>query len=151
MLGSTVTHRLRGGAGGLSSDSLDFGADFGGFDGPPKQPPRILTYLGITSVVLGILVGAYGVRVSLAGSTNSTQYLIGAIGYLLTSVIPIILLQVARTKHAAALRNNKEVSYDIYAGSKQQSLFLKIVALGLLSAALSIFTLFLPVAEKFAP
>lgn len=134
----------------MSSDSFDFGGGFGGFDGPPKQPPKILTYLGLTSVLLGALVGAYGVRISLSGSTNTIQYVIGGIGYLLTAVIPIVLLQVVRSKHAASLQNNKEVSYDIYAGTKQQSFFLKIVATGLLAAALPIFVLFLPLAERFA-
>lgn len=135
----------------MSSDLFDSTGDFGGFDGPPKQPTKILTVLGLSSVFCGLLVGIYGVRESLAGSTNTSQVILGGIGYLLTAIIPIVLLQIVRTKHSSALSNNKEVAYDIYAGMKQQTFFLKIVALGLLVTVLPIFTLFLPIAEKFAP
>lgn len=134
----------------MSSDLFDSTGDFGGFDGPPRQPPKILTVLGLSSVFCGLLVGIYGVRESLAGSTNTSQVILGGIGYLLTAIIPIVLLQIVRTKHSSALSNNKEVAYDIYAGMKQQTFFLKIVALGLLVTVLPIFTLFLPIAEKFA-
>lgn len=134
----------------MSSDLFDSSGDFGGFDGPPKQPPKILTVLGLTSVFCGLLVGIYGVRATSGGSTDASQLLLGGIGYLLTAVIPIVLLQIVRTKHTSALSNNKEVAYDIYAGMKQQTLFLKIVAIGLLVTVLPIFTLFLPIAEWFA-
>jgi hypothetical protein len=133
-----------------SSDAFEVINSFGESEGPPKKPPKILTILGLLSVFLGIVIGIYGLNVTLTRATNSTQYLIGGLGYLLTALIPIILLQVVRSTHKSALRNNKEVPYDIYAGDQQLSRFLKIVALGLISALLPIIILFYPLAETFA-
>lgn len=132
-----------------SSDSFDLSGDLGGADGPPKKPPKILTVLGLVSVLLGILVGLFGVR-SINGATNSSQFLLGGLGYFLTALIPIALLQMVRSRHKSSLQNNKDTPYDIYAGEQQLSRFLKIVALGLISALLPIIVLFYPLAEGFA-
>ena len=49
-----------------------------------------------------------------------------------------------------ALDQNHDQPYDVYAGTKNQTRFLKVVLVGLISAALSIWVFFLPIAEKFA-
>lgn len=126
--------------------SFDFSGDTGWSDETLKRPPKILTYLGLLSVVIGALIGVYGVM-NLSGSTTSSQVILGGVGYLFTAFIPIVLLQVVRSKHAVAFRKNKETAYDIYAGIQQVSMSLKIVAVGLLVAALPIYVLFYPLAE----
>jgi ABC-type maltose transport system permease subunit len=130
------------------SESFDFSGDAGWSDEKLKRPPKILTYLGLLSVLIGALIGVYGVM-NLSGSTTSTQIILGGFGYFFTAFLPIVLLQIVRSKHAAAFRENKDVPYDIYAGIQQRSRSLKIVAAGLLLAALPIYVLFLPLAEKF--
>jgi hypothetical protein len=68
----------------------------------------------------------------------------------LTALIPIVLLQVIRHSHTSSLHKNQDEPYDIYAGTIHQNRFLKVVLAGLISAALSIWVFFLPIAEKFA-
>jgi len=130
------------------SESFDFSGDAGWSDEKLKRPPKILTYFGLLSVLIGALIGVYGVM-KLSGSTTSTQIILGSLGYFFTAFLPIVILQIVRSKHAAALRENKDIPYDIYAGIQQRSRSLKIVAAGLLVAALPIYVLFLPLAEKF--
>jgi hypothetical protein len=98
---------------------------------------------------LGTLVGAYGI-VSANTASNSQQYLVGAAGYLLTAFLPIIVLQIILIKHTSALALNQEEPYDSYAGEQMQSKFRKIVLIGLITAGLSIWVFFLPIAEQFA-
>lgn len=130
------------------SESFDFSGDAGWSDEKLKRPPKILTYFGLLSVLIGALIGVYGVM-NLSGSTTSTQIILGSLGYFFTAFLPIVILQIVRSKHAAALRENKDIPYDIYAGIQQRSRSLKIVAVGLLVAALPIYVLFLPLAEEF--
>lgn len=131
----------------MSTDSLSLEQDFGGFDGPLRKPPAILFYAGLTSVVLGILIGGYGIYLAESAS-NTQEIVIGIVGYLLTAFIPIILLQIIRAKHARALAANQDEPYDIYAGGQLSSRYLKVVLLGLLGAALPIWVFFLPIAES---
>jgi hypothetical protein len=129
----------------------DFSSDDGfyGSDGPPKQPPKILFVVGLLSVLLGTLIGAYGIF-SAGTASNSQQYLLGFSGYLLTALFPIIVLQLILTKHTKALALNQDEPYDSFAGALMQSKFRKVVLVGLISAALSIWVFFLPIAERFA-
>ena len=76
----------------LSSKAFDLDDGFSGSDEPLKRPPTILFVLGLLSVVVGILVGAYGIAFA-DNSTNSKQYIIGSVGYLLTAFTPIVFLQ----------------------------------------------------------
>lgn len=133
----------------MSSTSFSLDDDFQGLDVPLKHPPKILFFLGLFSVVLGILVGVYGILTAETAS-NSKEYLIGISGYLLTALIPIVFLQIIRSRHTSALALNQEEPYDSYAGQQLESKFLKVVAVGLLSAGLSIWVFFLPIAERFA-
>ena len=133
----------------MSSDSLTYDDDSFGSDAPLKRPPTILFVLGLLSVVVGILVGAYGIAFA-DNSTNSKQYIIGSVGYLLTAFTPIVFLQLIRSHHSAALAVNQDEPYDSYAGHLLEKRFLKVVLVGLISAGLSIYVFFLPIAEKFA-
>jgi hypothetical protein len=77
----------------LSSNAFDLDDDFHGSDVPLKRPPKILFMLGLLSVLLGTLVGVYGI-VSAGTASNSQQYLVGVSGYVLTALLPIIFLQI---------------------------------------------------------
>lgn len=133
----------------LSSKAFDLDDGFSGSDQPLKRPPTILFVLGLLSVIGGILVGAYGIAFA-DNSTNSKQYIIGLVGYLLTAFTPIVFLQLIRSRHSAALAVNQDEPYDSYAGQRLEKRFLKVVLAGLISAGLSIYVFFLPIAEKFA-
>jgi len=143
------THRGWAEVRSLSTDSLSFDDDYIGSDTPWKKPPTILLYLGIASVVAGLGIGIFGI-VSISGSSSTQQYLFGAIGYVLTALIPIVFLQIIRQSHNSALALNEEEPYDIYAGQQLQSKFLKVVLIGLISAACSIVVFFWPIAEGLA-
>ena len=132
----------------MSSDSLTYDDDTFGSDAPWKKPPTIFLYIGMASVVSGLALGVYGLIRS--GASSSQQHLFGAIGYVLTALLPIILLQLIRQAHASALAVNEDEPYDIYAGQQLQSKFLKLVLVGLISAAFSIVVFFLPFAEGLA-
>ena len=130
----------------------DFSSDDGyyGSDAPPlKKPPKILRVICLLSVFIGTLLGIYGI-LNLNSSTASQQSIMGAAGYFLTVVAPIVLLQLIRMQHDAAVKVNDYEPYDIYAGQKLQSSFLKVVALGLACASLSITVFFWPIAQGFA-
>lgn len=132
----------------LSSESLSFDEGFGGLEGQLQKPPFLLFYIGLSSVIVGILIGGYGIF-SASSASNSEELVIGIVGYLLTALIPIIILQIIRNKHANALAANQDEPYDIYAGGQMQTRYLKVVLLGLIGAALPIWVFFLPIAEKF--
>ena len=131
-------------ASAFSSDNLVYPRDV-----PPKQPPKILFVVGLLSVLLGTLIGGYGIF-SAGTSSNSRQYLLGFFGYVLTALIPIIVLQILVMTHKKDLANNKTIQYDDYSGLKMQDRFKKVVLSGLISAVLSIYIFFLPIAERFA-
>jgi hypothetical protein len=133
----------------LSASAFSSDDGFYGSDAPPKQPPKILFVVGLLSVLLGTLIGAYGI-VSSETASNSQQHLVGSAGYLLTALFPIIVLQLILMRHTSALALNQEEPYDSYAGEQMQSKFRKVVLAGLISAALSIWVFFLPIAERFA-
>jgi len=132
--------------------SSEFDGSDGGYIGEDvalKKPSPIFNFLGIFSVVIGGAAGIYGVATS-ASSSNSQEYLAGILGYLLTAVIPIILLQLIIRRHKLLMNNNHDEPYDFYAGERAQTRFRKVVLVGLILAAPGIWILFLPIAEKFA-
>ena len=128
----------------FSSDDLVYPRDV-----PPKQPPKILRAVGLLSVLLGTLIGAYGIFSS-GTASNSKQYLLGFFGYALTALLPIVFLQIMVVSHKKDLANNKTIAYDDYSGLQLQKKFKKFVLVGLISAGLSIWVFFLPIAERFA-
>jgi uncharacterized sodium:solute symporter family permease YidK len=103
----------------------------------------------LLSVLIGTLIGGYGIF-SAGTSSNSRQYLLGFFGYVLTALIPIIVLQILVMTHKKDLAKNKTIQYDDYSGLKMQNRFKKVVLSGLISAVLSIYIFFLPIAERFA-
>ena len=130
----------------FSSDDLVYTSD-----APPKQPPKILFLAGLLSVLFGTFIGGYGIfSFSVGTSSNSRQYLLGFFGYVLTALIPIIVLQIIVTSHKKDLANNQTISYDDYSGLKMQTKFKKVVLSGLISAVLSIFVFFIPIAERYS-
>ena len=133
----------------MSSNAVSLDEDFYGSDIPLKRPPKILFIFGLLSVLLGTLVGLYGI-ISSDTASSSQQYLIGSVGYLLTALLPIIILQLILIKNTSALALNQEEPYDSYAGEQMQSKFRKVVLIGLVTAGLSIWVFFLPIAERFA-
>ncbi len=133
----------------MNSDFSDSSGDAVGFDPQLKKPSAFMFFLGLFSVVVGTCVGILGIVTSKT-ATNSREYLLGLTGYVLTALIPIVLLQVIRHSHTSSLHKNQDEPYDIYAGTIHLNRFLKVVLAGLISAALSIWVFFLPIAEKFA-
>ena len=133
----------------LSASTFSSDNDFYGNDAPLKHPPKILFVAGLLSVFFGTLVGVYGI-ISAETASNSLEYLLGALGYLLTALLPIIILQIILMKHTSALAFNQEQPYDSYAGEQMQSKFRKVVLVGLIAAGLSIWVFFLPIAELVA-
>jgi uncharacterized membrane protein HdeD (DUF308 family) len=133
----------------LFSSKTGFDDDSFGSDTPLKHPPKILLVVGLLLVLLGTLIGVYGI-LNLNFNTASQQSLIGAVGYLLTVVGPIALLQLVRMRHISAMKVNVDEPYDIYAGQRLQSHFLKVVVLGLACASLSIIVFFWPIAQGLA-
>jgi hypothetical protein len=145
-LGNTHT-RVRG-ASNLGNDSLTFDEGFSGFDESPLKPPTFFLYIVWASVTFGALIGIYGI-LRPSGFSSAQQYLIGGIGYILTAILPIVFLQISRSKHDAAKANYKERSYDFYGGEKLQKVMLRSVAVGLVSAFAPIWIFFSPLAEWF--
>jgi hypothetical protein len=133
----------------LSASTFSSDDYFIGSDTPLKHPPKILFIVGLLSVLMGTLTGVYGI-VSAETASNSQQHLVGSVGYLLTALFPIIVLQLILMRHTSALALNQEEPYDSYAGEQMQSKFRKVVLAGLISAGLSIWVFFLPIAERFA-
>lgn len=133
----------------MSDSSFSLDTDFYGSDVPLKHPPKFLFVTGLLSVLLGTLIGVYGI-VSASTASNSQQYLVGVSGYVLTAFLPILCLQIILMKHTSAIALNQDEPYDSYAGEQMQNKFRKVVLLGLISAGLSIWVFFLPIAERFA-
>lgn len=133
----------------MSADSFSLDDDYFGNDIPLKRPPTILLISGILSVFSGTCVGVYGI-VTAATASNAKEYLLGLSGYFLTALFPIVLLQIVLMKHTSALALNQEEPYDSYAGQQLQAKLRKVVLFGLISAGLSIWVFFLPIAERFA-
>ena len=116
---------------------------------PEKQPPKILFKVGLLSVLLGTLLGVYGV-ISRTSLSTPQQFGLGAAGYFLTAACPIVLLLLIDIKDKADLANNEEQSYDFYAGKVLMDRIKKVVGVGLLCASLSIIVFFWPIAQEFA-
>jgi hypothetical protein len=131
----------------MSSSSLSFQDDFNAFAGELKRPPAILFLLGLISVVTGIGIAVFAF-VTQNGSTDSRQQMLGAISYILSALIPIVLFEITRLKHKNA-RSNRDEPYDDYAGIKLDLNFRKVLFLGLLSAGMPIWLFFYPIAKNF--
>ena len=106
--------------------------------------------------MIGTFLGVYGI-LNRNLATASQQSLIGAVGYVLTVIVPIAFLQITRMRHDSALKvdkDNNEIEFlpsSVHAEwQKRKSNQLKIAALGLASAALSITVFFWPIAQGFA-
>jgi cadmium resistance protein CadD (predicted permease) len=112
--------------------------------------------LGLLSVLIGTFLGVYGL-LNRNLATASQQSLIGAVGYVLTVIVPIALLQLTRMRHDSALKVDKDnneikfLPYEVHAEwEKRKSRLLKIAAFGLASAAMSITVFFWPIAQGLA-
>jgi len=124
--------------------------------GSYKQAPKIIDAISLLLVLLGAFLGVYGI-LNRNQTTASQQSLIGAVGYFLTVIAPIALLQLIRMRHAKALKVDKDnneievLPYFVHdKWVRLQSRLLKIVALGLVCAFLSITVFFWPIAQGFA-
>ena len=134
------------------NDDPDIIVDLSNF----RHAPKMVDALGLLSVLLGTFLGVYGI-LNRNLSTASQQSLIGSVGYVLTVIVPIALLQITRMGHDSALKvdkDNNEIEYLPYVlhadWEKRKSRLLKIAAFGLASAALSITVFFWPIAQGFA-
>ena len=121
-----------------------------------RHAPRLVDALSLLSVLIGTFLGVYGL-LNRNLSTASQQSLIGSVGYVLTVIVPIALLQITRMRHDSALKVDKDnneiefLPYVLHADwEKRKSRLLKIAAFGLASAALSITVFFWPIAQGFA-
>lgn len=118
-------------------------------DQPLKKPSKIFLLSSLISIAVGLAVGVFG-TISTGNFTVTQEYLYGFIGYSLTALLPIILLQIFKIKHKRGLQNNHEEPYDIYAGSDIEKKFLRLVLIGLVAAGFSIWVFFQPIAEIYA-
>ena len=121
-----------------------------------RHAPKMVDALGLLSVLIGTFLGVYGI-LNRNLSTASQQSLIGSVGYVLTVIVPIALLQITRMRHDSALKvdkDNNEIEFLPYKvdakWQKKKSNALKIAGFGLASAALSITVFFWPIAQGFA-
>ncbi len=135
-----------------SDDVPDKSEDHSNF----RHAPKMVDALGLLSVLIGTFLGVYGL-LNRNLSTASQQSLIGSVGYVLTVIVPIALLQITRMGHDSALKVDKDnndiefLPYKVHAEwQKKKSNQLKIAAFGLASAALSITVFFWPIAQGFA-
>lgn len=130
----------------MSSDSFEF-PDIQDEDQlPGRKLPGYFLYVGLVSVLAGIGVGVYGLLYAL---TDTQQLVTGGIGYILCTVIPIVLLLVIYAKHEAARKEDELGRYDSVGGNKLARNFLKRVVLsGLIVAALPIWVLLTPIAQS---
>jgi hypothetical protein len=131
----------------LSSESISFDEGFGGFDQTPLKPPTQFFYLSSASILTGLIIGVFGI-IRTDGLSSTQQFIIGGVGYVLTALLPIVFLQISRSKHDDAKANYKERPYDFYGGDKLQRLMLKTTAAGLAVAILPIWIFFSPIAER---
>ena len=146
----TVQHAQIGqGEWNVSTNPISLDQDFYGDDQPLKKPSKIFLLSSLISIALGFAVGIYG-TISTSGFTVTQDYLFGFIGYALTALVPIVLLQIFKIQHKRALANNHDEPYDIYAGSDIEKKFLKLILFGLLSAGFSIWVFLQPIAEIYA-
>ena len=134
------------------NDDPDIIVDLSNF----RHAPKMVDALGLLSVLLGTFLGVYGI-LNRNLSTASQQSLIGSVGYVLTVIVPIALLQITRMRHDSALKvdkDNNEIEFLPYKvdakWQKKKSNALKIAGFGLASAALSITVFFWPIAQGFA-
>jgi cytochrome c biogenesis protein CcdA len=121
-----------------------------------RHAPRLVDALGLLSVLIGTFLGIYGI-LNRNLATASEQSLIGAVGYVLTVIVPIALLQLIRMLHVSASKVDKdrnEIEFlptEVHVEwEKRKSRLLKIAAMGLASAALSITVFFWPIAQGLA-
>jgi len=133
----------------MSMDFTDSSDVSYAYDVELKKPSKFLFVLGLCSVISGTALGLFGILKS-GNSSNSQEYLIGFAGYLSTALLPIVVLQILHRSHQMSSRNNHEEPYDSYAGELNLNRFKKIILVGLITASLSIWVFFLPIAEKFA-
>lgn len=134
------------------SSSFDSDSSSLVFDPVSKKPPTSLFICAIASISAGALLGIfslYGVNSAIV-ATDVMEYLFGILGYLFCAVFPIILFQVFTRKHSNMSKNIRNEPYDQYAGINIQNRFKKVLAVGLVSAALSVWVFLQPIAEKFA-
>jgi len=135
-----------------SNDEPNTNEDYSKF----KHAPKIIDVISLLSVLLGTFLGIYGL-LNRNLATASEQSLIGAVGYFLTIIVPIALLQLPRMRHDSALKVDKdgnEIEFlptEVHVEwEKRKSRLLKIAAMGLASAALSITVFFWPIAQGLA-
>ena len=132
----------------MSSKAFDPYDIIDGSDVQQKHPSKLVFIAGLFSVLLGTLIGVYGI-VKLNEMTSTQQSLFGAAGYFLTVLVPIAFLQLIRLSHDSALKEKEKEPYDVYAGQQLQSRFLKVIGVGLVCASLSITVFFWPIAQEF--
>lgn len=122
------------------------------FDTPLKKPPKILLIIALVSIGLGTffgISGLYGINTAVLAS-NSQQYFWGFVGYFFCAVLPIVLFQAFSVKHSALSKASKSEPYDNYSGISLHNIFKRVLAIGLLTAALSVWVFLQPIAEKYA-
>jgi cadmium resistance protein CadD (predicted permease) len=129
-----------------SNDDSDVTQDYSIY----RHAPRLVDARALISVLIGTFLGVYGL-LNRNLSTASQQSLIGSVGYVLTVIAPIALLQTTRMRHDSALKVDEFLPNVVHAEwQKRKSNLLKIAAFGLASAALSITVFFWPIAQGFA-
>ena len=132
----------------MSPDFADSNDVSYAYDVELKKPSKVLFLLGLCSVICGTALGLFGFF-SRSSSSNSQEKLIGLFGYLLTALFPIVVFLISNHNHQLkSAKYVEEAPYDTYAGENNLSRTKKVVLIGLVSAAISIWVFLQPIAEK---
>lgn len=134
----------------MSANLSDFEVDYAESYPTLLKPSRLILLLEIISVICGIAIGIFGIVRSTSGATANLEHIMGALGYVLTSVVPIACYQVFSISHKKNLANNQFQPYDLHGGESVQNQIAKVALVGLIGAGFSIWLFFLPLAEALA-
>jgi hypothetical protein len=132
----------------MSSNTVDFDVDSYDEYLPLAKPSPVIFFVALTSVVLGVAIGTFGIIRTFAGATESQEYILGSIGYALTGIIPVLCYKIFSTGHTQACRDNHEQPYDIHGGHKLRSRIRKTAVVGLVVAIIPIWVFFFPIAQS---
>lgn len=132
----------------MSSNTVDFDVDSYDEYLPLTKPSPILFFVSLTSVILGVAIGIFGIIRTNAGATEAQEYILGSIGYVLTGIIPVFCYKFFSSGHTQACRDNHEHPYDIHGGHTLRSRIRKTAVVGLAVAIIPIWVFFFPIAQS---
>lgn len=126
------------------TDVIDYDDDFG--SGEVTQPPFWMIWVTLTSIVLAFVSS---LAVLLLSNDHSLQTKVGIGGYVLSIIVPIVMLSLLNANHQRNLRDNYE-SYNTHGAYLAQSRMRLVVGIGFALAVLPITLAVLEKAQEMA-